>query len=204
MASTKHAATVPEQPAHKIIAADCGWRLFTASTQAGQHVQEHTRLEQNRCKKGADMASGSKDGPSLRWEGADLPRVSPGDYQAVCVGWQGPEWVLEYRRWSLRLEFSLLAEGIPVSAFFNFGSDSTEPHPQGRRSKFYRAWCIANGEAPRKGQQVTLSTFTEAGLLYLVRMADCLKDGKGADKPDALVYSRVTEIRRSRGNEDES
>jgi hypothetical protein len=25
-------------------------------------------------------------------------------------------------------------------------------------------------------------------------VADCLKDGKDADKPDALIYSRVTEI----------
>jgi len=194
MANTKRAATVPEQPAPETIAAGRGWRLFTGPTQAAQQVPEHTRMEQNRCKKGADMATGSQEGPNLTWEGSDRPRVSPGDYQAVCVGWQGPVWVREYRRWSLRLEFSLLAEGIPVSAFFNFGGDPSGPRPQGCRSKFYRVWCIANGEAPRRGQQMALSTFTEVGLLYLVRVADCLKDGKDEDKPDALVYSRVTEI----------
>ena len=194
MANAKRAATVPKQRAPKTVAAGRGWRLFTASTQAGQHVQDYTHLEQNQSKKGADMASGSKDSPSLTWQGADLPCVSPGDYQAVCIGWQGPQWVREFRRWSLRLEFSLLAEQTLVSAFFNFGNDPTEPRPQGRRSKFYAVWCIANGEAPRKGQQMALSTFTEAGLLYMVRVADCLKDGKDADKPDALIYSRVTEI----------
>jgi hypothetical protein len=139
------------------------------------------------------MANDSKDSPSLMWQGADLPRVSPGDYQAVCIGWQGPEWVRAFRRWSLRLEFSLLAERIAVSVFYNFGDDPAKPHI-GRRSRFYAVWSQANGEAPRKGQQMTLETFTDPSLLYLVRVADCLKDGKDADKPDALIYSRVTEI----------
>jgi hypothetical protein len=111
----------------------------------------------------------------------------------VCIGWQGPEWVRAFRRWSLRLEFSLLAERIAVSVFYNFGDDPAKPHI-GRRSRFYAVWSQANGEAPRKGQQMTLETFTDPSLLYLVRVADCLKDGKDADKPDALIYSRVTEI----------
>lgn len=139
------------------------------------------------------MASDSRDSPSLTWQGADLPRVSPGDYQAVCVAWQGPEWVRAFRRWSLRLEFSLFADGTLVSAFFNMGSDERRPLI-GRRSRFYSVWSLANGEAPRKGQQMALDTFTEPGLLFTVRVADATKDGKSADKPDALIYSRVTEI----------
>jgi hypothetical protein len=141
------------------------------------------------------MASEAKDSPSLTWQGADLPRVSPGDYQAVCVGWQGPEWCLAFRRWSLRLEFSLLTgEGV-VSAFFNMGDDPAKLH-LGRRSRFFEVWSMANGEAPRKGQQMALETFTDSSLLYLVRVADATKDGKDRAKPDALVYSRVTEILR--------
>lgn len=141
------------------------------------------------------MANDSKDSPSLTWQGADLPRVSPGDYQAVCIGWQGPEWCRAFRRWSLRLEFCLLTNGTLVSAFFNLGSDSAEPHI-GRRSRFYAVWSLANGEAPRKGQKMGLDTFTDPALLYLVRVADATKDGKAADKPNALVYSRVTDILR--------
>jgi hypothetical protein len=139
------------------------------------------------------MAKQIKDGPSLIWQGADLPRVSPGDYRAVCIGYQGPEWVRGYRRWSLRVEFCLLDDGTAVSAFFNMGNDEEKPHT-GRRSRFYAVWSQANGEAPRKGQRMTLDTFTDSSLLYTVRVADALKDGKAADKPDALVYSRVTEI----------
>jgi len=139
------------------------------------------------------MASEAKNSPVLTWQGVDLPRVPPGDYQAVCIGWQGPEWCRAFRRWSLRLEFSLLTDATLVSAFYNMGSDATEPHI-GRRSRFYAVWCLANGEAPRKGQQMTLETFTDPSLLYLVRVADSTKDGKDAAKPDALIYSRVTEI----------
>ena len=137
----------------------------------------------------------SKPGPTLTWQGVDLPRIPPGSYQAVCVGWQGPEWVRSYRRWSLRLEFSLMGDRTLVSAFFNMGSDAMQPHV-GRRSRFYAAWSLANGEAPYRGQQMALETFTEAGLLYLILVEDASKDGKDAPKPDALIYSRVTEILR--------
>jgi hypothetical protein len=41
---------------------------------------------------------------------------------------------------------------------------------------------------------MTFETFTEAGLLYTVRVAFAGKDGKGELKPNALVYSRVTDI----------
>jgi hypothetical protein len=139
------------------------------------------------------MVSEAKHSPNLTWQGVDLPRVSPGDYQAVCVGWQGPEWCRAFRRWSLRLEFSLLTENLCLSAFFNMGCDASGPHI-GRRSRFYAVWSMANGEAPRKGQQMALKAFTDPALLYLVRVADCAKDGKDAAKPDALIYSRVTEI----------
>jgi hypothetical protein len=139
------------------------------------------------------MASEARDSPGLTWQGVDLPRISQGDYQAVCIGCQGPEWCRAFRRWSLRLEFSLMSgEGV-VSAFFNMGSDPQEPHI-GRRSRFYMVWSMANGEAPRKGQQMALEALTDPALLYLVRVADCAKDGKDTAKPDALIYSRVTEI----------
>ncbi|MGD0155107.1 MAG: hypothetical protein ABSB50_03350 [Terracidiphilus sp.] len=141
------------------------------------------------------MASETKPSLSVTWQGVDLPRVSPGDYQAVCIGWQGPEWCRAYRRWSLRLEFSLLTDGTLVSAFYNMGSNAAGPHI-GRRSRFYAAWSLANGETPRKGQQMALEALTDPALVYLVRVADCAKDGKDTAKPDALIYSRVTEILR--------
>jgi hypothetical protein len=126
------------------------------------------------------MTSETRNNPGLTWEGVDLPRVTPGDYRAVCINWQGPAWVRAFRRWSVRLEFSLLADGTRISGFYNLGSDTATPHI-GRRSRFYAVW---------------LETFTEAGLLYTVRVANAAKDERAADKPDALVYSRVTDVLR--------
>jgi hypothetical protein len=43
---------------------------------------------------------------------------------------------------------------------------------------------------------MTLETFTEEGLLYTVRVADAAKDEQATEKPDALVYSRITDVLR--------
>ena len=192
MANTNRAAAVPKLPP-KTATAGHRLRLFTAPTGAGQQVPEQMNPAQNPSDDGADMASRSSDSPILTWQGADLPRVSPGDYQAVCVAWQGPEWCIAFRRWSLRLEFSLLDCGTLVSCFFNFG-DKSRPCIQGRLAKFYRAWSLANGELPRKGQDMALETFTDPSLIYLVRVEDCTADSKQGTKLDPLIYSRATKI----------
>jgi hypothetical protein len=131
----------------------------------------------------------------LVWEGVDLPRITPGDYQGVCIRWQGPEFVRAFQRWSLRLEFALLEDGTLVSAFYNLGSDPARPRP-GRRSRYYAAWSQANGEPPRKGQAMTPDIFTEPDILYTLQVDDAVKDEGQNRKPDALVYSRVVDILR--------
>src|SRR5690242_9858921 len=118
----------------------------------------------------AHAISKRKCGPALIWQGAEYPRVLPGDYQAICIRWQGPEWCVAFHRWSLRLEFSLLSENSSVSAFLNMGNNAAGPRI-GRRSKYYALWCQANGEMPKKGQEMALDTFTEPGLVYWVRVA---------------------------------
>lgn len=133
------------------------------------------------------------DGPDLVWQGDTYARVPPGIYQATCTGWQGPEWVLAFQRWSLRLNFTLIDDLSQVSAFLNLGKDRKRKSC-GRRSKFFKAWSQANGETPRKGQRMTCSAFTEPGLLYTVRVGDSVKDETQRAKPDVLVYSKVMEI----------
>jgi hypothetical protein len=135
------------------------------------------------------------DGSDLVWQGDTYARVPPGIYQAVCTGWQGPQWVRAYHRWSIRLNFSLLGCEADVSRFLNLGSDPKRKS-FGRRSSFYKAWSQANGETPRKGQRLTCATFTEPGLLYTVRVADAVRGETQQEKPDVLVYSKVTEILR--------
>jgi len=131
--------------------------------------------------------------PNLTWEGGDLPRIPPGNYQAICIGWQGPTWVQMFRKWKLRLEFRLLAEDVCVSAFYNMGENKNKVRI-GRRSSFYAAWTLVNGEIPQKRQKMTLETFRDPSLLYWVRVADATKDKDRAAKPDALIYSKVVKI----------
>ena len=168
-------------------------RLFSSLTRASASPMEKRQTDHNQSKDGTDRSRRSKGGPILTWQGADLPRVQPGNYQAVCVGWQGPESYIAYRRWSLRLEFSLLDGGTLVSCFFNFGGKS-RPCLQGRQSKFYEAWTLANGELPRKGQDMPLETFSDPSLIYVVCVEDCGANSKQGTKLDALIYSRVTKI----------
>lgn len=139
------------------------------------------------------MHAPQQGNPALTWNGVELPRVHPGNYKAICTGWQGPEWVRPFRRWSVRLEFRLLTEDAAVSAFFNLGANQLKPDI-GRRSRYFAAWCAANGEMPKKGERMPLDVFTEPGLLYLVRVEDATKDSKDTLKPQAMIYSRVTEI----------
>jgi len=141
------------------------------------------------------MASKTASARPVVWQGADYPRIPPGEYQAICIGWQGPEWIRRYRRWSLRVEFCLIAEGQCVSAFYNMGSNKrgADTRP---RSRFYALWCLANGERPRKGQQMDWDVLTESGLLYTVRVADVVRDENDDTKPDALVYSAVVDVLR--------
>lgn len=127
------------------------------------------------------------------WDGDKYARIPPGIYQGICTGWQGPDWVIPFQRWSLRLNFALLDGETEVSAFLNMGNDPKQKS-YGTRSKFYAAWCCANGERPRKGQRLRYDTFAEPGLLYTLRVADAIKDERQADKPDALVYSKVVDI----------
>ena len=115
------------------------------------------------------MAKTTKDAPrGPVWEGPDYPRVSAGRYLATVTRVQGPELIRRYRRWSLLVEFQLLSEPehVRVCAFFNMGQDPARPRV-GRNSRYFRAWTMANGELPRKGQQMTANTFQE-GQLYEV------------------------------------
>jgi hypothetical protein len=144
-------------------------------------------------KSGVAQRTKSTAAPSLTWNGVEYPRVRPGNYQASCVSWQGPEFVWEFRRWSLRLEFCLLDDGTLVSTFLNFGKEK-RPEVQGQRSRFFKEWCMANGGPPVKGQELTFETFVDPELIYTIRVEDCAINSKGAEKDDALVYSRVEEI----------
>ena len=131
-------------------------------------------------------------GAGLIWRGPDYPVLSAGLYTVRGVRFQGPEWVRSFRRWSLRIEFALVHESVSVSAFFNFGNDP-DAYRIGRQSRFYKAWVIANGEHPRKGQKMAPEVFLD-GQFFEVEVETSDRDSDGKPKQEAEVYSRITRI----------
>ncbi len=129
---------------------------------------------------------------ALVWKGPEYPILTPGIYTAAASKLQGPEWVRSFHRWSLRIEFTLMGDAGTVSAFFNFGSAPEGPHI-GRQSRYYKAWVLANGGHPMKGEKMAPGVFLE-NMIFELEVADCNRDDEGKPKPNAEVYSRVTRI----------
>ena len=140
----------------------------------------------------SQQATRQKEPFPWTWRGAEFVRVTPGKYEAICVGYRGPEYVPAYRRYSLILFFLLLADDVEVAMFFNFGSNpKRRPGPL---SRYFVAWVKTNGERPRRGQSMSPEIFTTPGLIYTIRVVDANIDAAKADKPPCLIYSRAEEI----------
>lgn len=141
-----------------------------------------------------EVESKPREAPIPIWNGPEYKRVRPGRYSAVAVRVQGPEWLRQYRRWSLLVEFELLGESDPVRlvAFFNMGDDRQVRNPR-RQSRFFKAWVLANGELPRKGQPMDPKIFMD-GQVYEIEVADCSADSDEGQKTDGEIYSKVTKV----------
>jgi hypothetical protein len=72
------------------------------------------------------------------------------------------------------VEFELLDDGALVCAFYNFGSNRGGPEVM-RRGNYFKAWTLANGELPRKGQQMSPEVFLE-GQIFTVEVKDSRND----------------------------
>jgi hypothetical protein len=81
-----------------------------------------------------------------------------------------------------------------VCGFLNLGTD--EKPKAGRRSNYWRAWVIANGEPPRKRQVLSRRVFV--GKIFLVRIGDVEKDMDGAVHAEFEKYSVIQEIKEKR------
>lgn len=131
--------------------------------------------------------------PTLIWSGAERPRISPGVYTARCTGFQGAEWIIQFGRWGLRLEFTLDPDHERISAFYSFGENRAAPKI-GTRSKYYKDWVRANGGPPQRGQDMSAALFVNPELAFTIRVSDSTRDSENAAKHAALVYSRIDTI----------
>jgi hypothetical protein len=131
------------------------------------------------------------------WEREQYARITSGRHLVRVVKLQGPEWVRAFRRWSLRLECVVVEDGALLSAFFNLGGTPDAPSMPGRQSKYFRAWTMANGEAPRKGQPLDWNIFLDK--FFTAEVADCSKDSKDREKSEGEIYSKITDFLRFEG-----
>lgn len=122
-------------------------------------------------------------------EDEPYPRYTAGVCDAQCVGariYRDPR----FRAWKLRLDFVFLLDRRRISGFFHMGRDQ-EPRA-GRRSRYYRVWVIANGEQPRRGQEMSPKVFI--GKIFSVQVGDTTVNEEGTEHPAAAVYSTIKEI----------
>lgn len=125
------------------------------------------------------------------WEGTEYPRHPPGVYDVRCNQVQGPEWLRNHRRWSIRLECNLPTEEGNVSGFLNLGDDPERTHVR-RHSNYFKLWCKVNGGLPRKRQVMHWDAFV--GKFFRVRVVEATKNSKGELLSEAEKYSKIEEF----------
>jgi hypothetical protein len=125
------------------------------------------------------------------WQGQQYPKHDEGVRLVRVAKIHGPQWVNRYRRWSIRLVCLITDELGEVSYFMNMG-DKREGPRAGRQSNYYKAWTLANGQPPRKGESMIPEVFLDK--FFRVRIEDCRRDSDEKEKPEGDVYSHVSEL----------
>lgn len=137
-------------------------------------------------------ASGDSPPTALTWGGPSYPHISPGRYSAIAVRTQGPEWCRAYQRWSLLVEFELLAEPVQLACFYNMGNNAERCEIK-RHSRYFKAWTLANGAPPMKGQSMGPDVFLQ-NQVFTVEVVDSGNEKKERPKSAEEMYSRVKQI----------
>jgi hypothetical protein len=124
------------------------------------------------------------------WTGQDYARIAPGRYSAAAVRIIAPQYLRSWKRWSMGVCFRPFSEpDAEVVLFLNLGEDMKPK----RASGFFRAWTMANGELPKKGQKMDSSVFLE-DQIYEIEVVDAAADSTGERKANAEIYSKVKRI----------
>lgn len=124
------------------------------------------------------------------WDREAYPIIDDGPLLVQAVKIKGPDWCRNLRRWSVLVECAGVEEPVTLAIFLNLAGDESGPGKPGRQSKFYKHWTMANGEPPRKGQRMNFDVFVDK--FFMAQVEKVTKDSKGALKPDAEIYSRIS------------
>jgi hypothetical protein len=126
--------------------------------------------------------------------GAPYPRIDEGTYIGICTGAQLQR-AKSYGRYLVHLRFALPAEGIELPCFCNLGDRDNLKRRRARKgpaSKFYKAWTVAAGRTPCKGEEMSLSVFPQR--TFRVKVRTVSQDFEQDALAEALHYSVVDKI----------
>jgi len=129
--------------------------------------------------------------PEITWQ--HVPRLEPGEYKAYCRTAKIYR-DREYKRWICAVQFDVLNDNLQVQArltwYLNLGSGD-KPHAT-RRKKYWDAWVLANGGAPRRKDRLTPKVFVRRMAVVLV--GDTTKNSKQEAVKGDFAYSVIKEV----------
>lgn len=132
------------------------------------------------------------------WQGQEYAKHERGERIVRVHEVQGPEWVRQFQRWSVRVGAHLMDERGEVSCFLNLGNRKEAPYV-GRRSRYYKAWSLANGGPPHKGEPMSADIFLDKCFLAVIEDstlgAELGENHERKPKPAGEVYSIISELR---------
>lgn len=115
--------------------------------------------------------------------------ISEGEYEAICFKF---EKAFAFGRQVLFLWFQICYgdfAGVELWVPFNLWKKSNKI-PSG--SKYWRAWSIANGGRPKRGDRMSPRIFLQRR--FLISVVTVRRDSKQRDLPDFLQYSRGDDV----------
>jgi|ERR1019366_8374788 hypothetical protein len=132
--------------------------------------------------------------PKISWTPRD--RIAPGNYPAFSHRakiYRDPM----FKRWSCAVAFSITDDSLTqtiarLAWFLNLGRGET-PHA-GRRSKFWAAYCLANGGHPPTRADRSLSPRIFERRQCTVEVRDVDRDFSGLTASGESSYSVVTRV----------
>ncbi len=126
--------------------------------------------------------------PEVTWKTYD--HIAPGTYPAYS---RSARIVRDshYKRWLCLVQFDILDDALVDSIaqlawFLNLGHGE-KPHA-GRRSKYWSAWCLANGGHPLRNARLSPSVFLRRQATVVVE--DVWRDHQGTVSTEA-AYSKI-------------
>lgn len=136
----------------------------------------------------AKPRKGSSDAPVCAVE---YPHIAAGIYTMRCIeakAYFDPQ----FRRHVCRLAFMdpNTGDGASIYGFINLGRG--ESPKAGRRSRYWKAWTMANGAPARRGQTMTPKIFY--GRWFRVEVADVTQNTEKKAHGQPEIYSTVREI----------